>query len=125
MFRILLLSIICVWYACHPHNESRPFKEHIDFITFKEHTLILSKHAQCRMACRDISKEEIQFILDNGIVNPRKSRPAPSLDKCPTKAYEGRSPEGQQIRVIIGTCPEEPILITAIDLSKKHHCDCD
>lgn len=36
--------------------------------------LVLSNHAKCRMACREIDLEEVREILKEGRVNKQKSR---------------------------------------------------
>ena len=122
-FLYLLIYLLCT--RCNSIVQQAPLQENVDVVVYQNKPLILTRHAECRMDCRQISLEEVQYIIDNGRINPRKSKPAPSPDKCPTKAYEAWSPEGQKIRLIIGICPDEPILITAIDLGHKHQCNCD
>jgi len=81
-----------------------------------------TKHAKCRMDCRHISKEEINFIRAEGNINYRKS----DLEDqpCPTIAKEGRSKDGQMLRIVFAECDYETKVITAIDLENEYTCNC-
>ncbi len=74
------------------------------------------------MACRNISEEEVYAILQEGSVNFQKSKvhEAP----CPSYAIEGKSIDGQNIRVVFAKCDSISKVITTIDLNQKHDCDC-
>ena len=84
--------------------------------------LAYTKHALCRMACRNITEEEVKTILEEGSVNFKKSkvREIP----CPSYALEGTSKDGQNLRVIFANCDSVSKVITTIDLNQKHDCDC-
>lgn len=84
-----------------------------------------SKHARCRMGCRHISEEEVEDILQNGTVNYKKSdignRPA-----CQRKyAVEGKTHDGQRVRIIFAPCRAEVTVVTVIDLGQEWECDCN
>ncbi len=83
---------------------------------------ILTKHAKCRMNCRNIRKDEIVEILTSGYQNYRKSNM--QSKPCPTIAYEGYSSDRQKIRVISAECPSKRKIVTVIDLDKEYQCDC-
>lgn len=85
-------------------------------------TVIYTKHALCRMACRHIDKGEIQEIIDKGVINFNKSnrRGRP----CPTFALQGRTESGENIRVIFAQCPSETRVITCYNLEEEFSCDC-
>ncbi len=87
-------------------------------------TLILTKHAECRMNCRNISLEEIKYLLKFGKINYDKSN---VRDKpCGTYAVEGNSQDGQELRVVIADCDTISKIVTAIDLKLENDkCDCD
>ena len=93
-------------------------------LRYQGQPLIVTKHARCRMGCRFLDAYEVQQVLDQGRINPKKNRPAQG-DRCKSLAYEGRSPDGQLARIIVGDCEDRPILITVIDLDTKHSCSCD
>lgn len=75
------------------------------------------------MDCRSISEAEVKEILATGHVNRRKS----DLDDkpCPTEALEGRSADGQAIRVVVARCPDSDKIITVIDTGVNHDVNCD
>lgn len=82
-----------------------------------------TKHARCRMDCRQVSEAEVEEILASGHVDYTKSN---LHDKpCPTYALEGYSHEGQHLRVIFAPCREATRVVTCIDLDKKWTCNCD
>lgn len=85
--------------------------------------LTYSKHALCRMACRNISKEEIGAVLKSGSVNFKKSKVHET--PCPSYALEGRSKDGQNLRIIFAKCDSVTTVITAIDLDRKYNCKCN
>jgi hypothetical protein len=86
----------------------------------RAHPLVLTRHAQCRMACRDISRDEVTDLLSTGTWMPERTR----LDgECPSHAVEGHSADGQHIRAVYAACKDETRLVTAIDLGEDHPCD--
>ena len=85
--------------------------------------LILTKHAKCRMECRDITEDEIKEILHDGNINYIKSDI--NNEKGPTYALEGYSHEHQHLRVIFAPKKDEMVVVTCIDLDKEWHCDCN
>ncbi|WP_336516497.1 DUF4258 domain-containing protein [Pollutibacter soli] len=84
--------------------------------------LIYTRHARCRMSCRDITENEIRFILNNGIVNKSKS----DLNSKPEPKYavEGYGDNRQHLRVIFAPSTRGMVVITCIDLEKEWKCDC-
>jgi hypothetical protein len=84
--------------------------------------LIYTKHARCRMGCRHIDESEVQEILETGIVNDRKSEPAARPD--PKYALEGKTHDGQQVRIIFAPSDRGMVVVTVIDLDTDWSCDC-
>jgi hypothetical protein len=84
--------------------------------------LIYTKHARCRMGCRHIDESEVQEILETGIVNDRKSEPAARPD--PKYAVEGKTHDGQQVRIIFAPSDRGMVVVTVIDLDTDWSCDC-
>lgn len=83
-----------------------------------------TKHAICRMGCRQVTKAEVMEILAAGEINAEKSNPTDH--PCPTYALEGYSSEGQHLRVVFAPCDKENAkVITCIDLDKDWSCNCD
>jgi hypothetical protein len=93
---------------------------------WRNHRLVYTKHARCRMECREISEEEVEYILENGIINEAKSREADgeAKGKCPTYALEGKTDDGQQVRIVFGACDKITKVVTAIDINKEYTCNC-
>lgn len=83
---------------------------------------IYTKHAKCRMNCRDISEEEIAHILRYGEINISKSEPDGKPD--PKFAVDGYSNDRQHLRVIFAPSVKGMVVITCIDLEKEWKCDC-
>lgn len=93
-------------------------------LEFKGKQIVLTRHARCRMGCRHIDAFEIQEVIDQNQINYKKTKPA-KAGKCPSIAYEGTTRDQQHVRVIVGDCDRDPIIITVIDLGNKYNCTCD
>jgi Domain of unknown function (DUF4258) len=82
-----------------------------------------SKHAKCRMGCRNLDESEVVEILEKGEINLRKSNDRPN--KCPTYALEGKTHDGQQARMVFSFCgADEVTVVTVIDLDTDWQCSC-
>ncbi|MBD0333348.1 MAG: DUF4258 domain-containing protein [Chitinophagaceae bacterium] len=79
-------------------------------------------HALCKMKCRAITKENIEEIMDRGIINLNKSnrRDRP----CPTFALQQRTDDGRNLRVIFAQCRTKTRVITCYDLNNDLDCEC-
>ena len=123
--RIIFLALVALVYFVYARyteitNSKSNNKSEVVY-NYKD--LIYTKHALCRMDCREVSKEEIQQILEEGKINNNKSN---NNDKpCPTLAYEGVSDDGQHLRIVIARCETNVKVITAIDLDNEYNCYCD
>ena len=104
------------------------YQERVDEVFFENKPVIITKHAQCRMKCRYITKSEVQQIIDAGKFDEKRSDDNPSNpDHCPTHVYYGKSDEDQTIRVVIASCDDQKIakLVTVIDLDNDYECTCN
>lgn len=125
---ILLLGLIVgVYKKCNSGHTALPLRT----VTttpgdWRSHKLIYTKHARCRMACRDITEAEVEGILSTGVVNEQKSQEEneEAEGHCPTYALEGNSADGQHLRIVFGACDKTTKVITAIDLGVEHECNC-
>ncbi len=108
----------------HPQTDQRRAQFSASDLTYQGQPLIITKHARCRMGCRKLDAYEVQEVINQGQVNRSKSKPAKG-DRCKSLAYEGRSTDGPQARIVVGECKDRPILITVIDLDNKYNCFCD
>jgi len=84
--------------------------------------LVYSKHAECRMQCRHISKAEVQEIMRDGTINYKKSDISNS--RCPRYALEGRTKDDQRVRIVYAQCNESTTVVTVIDLGQDWTCHC-
>lgn len=84
--------------------------------------LQFTKHALCRMDCRHISPEDIEEIMEKGIINLNKSnrndRP------CPTYVMQGNTSDGENLRVIFAQCDRETKVVTCYNLKQDFECHC-
>jgi len=119
IFSALLFVVILGITFFQNQKKKSSFK---NFESNENKSIYYTKHAKCRMKCRYISKSEINFIREEGNINYRKSD---MEDKpCPTIAKEGRTEDGQMVRIVFAECERETKVITAIDLETDHKCDC-
>lgn len=114
---VMLLVISFAWYA-----KDNPKKASNNKGIESKRELIYTKHALCRMNCREISKQDVNLVFKNGELNQFKSKPN---DKpCPTFAYESKDDEGDNLRVVVAYCEKVSKLVTVINLDKKFNCNC-
>lgn len=93
-------------------------------LTYRKKPVVLTKHAKCRMECRHIDASEIQDMLNNGKINPRKSGQSKDESTCPTVALEGKTHDNQTVRIIVAECSDKAKIVTVIDLKNDFKCDC-
>jgi hypothetical protein len=84
--------------------------------------LILTKHAKCRMDCRNITEQEIKEIIHGGNVNYSKSSKGGKGDD--TYAIEGYSTEQQHLRIVVAPESDGLVVVTCIDLDNDWSCNC-
>ncbi len=123
VFGVLLGSIIMYFFVFKNRNVYKSPSEVIHGKLQSQH-LEYSKHALCRMKCRNISESEVKEILLNGEVNYSKSQ---VHDKpCPSYALEGKTSDGQTVRIVFAECDAVTKVITAIDLGLANDsCNCE
>lgn len=118
---LILIAVALYWYlqqgAKAPVEPSRPGQEE------QIGELRFSRHARCRMDCRHIDESEVREILQKGTINYAKSEPEARPD--PKYAYEGRTHDGQQVRIIIAKAPAKWVVVTVIDLKQEWQCACE
>lgn len=74
------------------------------------------------MACRKIDETEVAEILQKGRINYRKSEPAGRPD--PKYAFEGRTHDGQNVRIVFARSKRGLVVVTVIDLDTDWQCNC-
>ncbi len=85
-------------------------------------TIVYSRHARCRMDCRHIDESEVKEILATGIVNNNKIEHS---DKGATYPLEGKTHDGQHVRIVFAPHENEVVVVTVIDLDTDWKCDCN
>lgn len=115
---VVLVIAVIYFLQSAPNNNTAPE-------TFRDfHELVYTKHARCRMDCRDINEREIKEIIADGKLNRAKSG-YDKKHKNQTYALEGYSYQKQHIRVVVTPKSDDLLVITVIDLDKDWACDCD
>jgi len=83
--------------------------------------LIYSKHARCRMACRQIDESEVKEILEKGTINYNKIEEGPRGKSYP---LEGVTHDNQRVRIVFAPKDDGLVVVTCIDLDRDWVCDC-
>jgi hypothetical protein len=82
-----------------------------------------SRHAKCRMDCRKIDESEVKEILESGVINFDKDK---VTEKGVTYPLEGKTHDGQNVRIVFAPKQNEVVVVTAIDLDTDWPCgDCN
>ena len=112
---VLLLLAIFLFKRWHEPVPKEAFDRHPDHLSY-------TKHALCRMDCRRISREDIAEIMEKGIINLNKSD---RRDKpCPTYALQGKTRDGERLRIIFAQCDKETKVVTCYNLDEEFECHC-
>lgn len=112
---VIILLAIFIFRRWQEPQRSEAFDREPDKLSY-------TKHARCRMDCRQISKEDIDEIMKKGIINFNKSD---RFDRpCPTYALQGITSDGESIRVIFAQCNTETKVVTAYNLKQDFDCYC-
>ncbi|HRF26309.1 MAG TPA: DUF4258 domain-containing protein [Ferruginibacter sp.] len=84
--------------------------------------LIFSKHARCRMGCRQIDEQEVREIIASGRINADKVEDSRKGISIP---LEGVTRDGQRVRIVVAPKKnKEMVLVTVIDLDTEWACAC-
>ena len=85
--------------------------------------LFYTKHAKCRMKCRQITQKEVKDILEKGTINYKKT----NLDdpRGPSYAVEGYTSDRQHVRIIFAPKEKHITVVTVIDLEVEYECSCN
>lgn len=83
--------------------------------------ILYSKHARCRMQCRNIDETEVKEILEKGVINYNKME-----DDARGKTFplEGVTHDNQHVRIIFAPKDDGLLVVTCIDLDRDWSCDC-
>lgn len=113
-----IIIILLLFFFLKRYHEPRP-KEIFDRNPVQ---LTFTRHARCRMQCRQIDSAEIREVMAKGIIllnrSNRQARP------CPEIAVQARTATNEYIRVIFAQCRQETRVITCYNLEVNYPCDC-
>ncbi len=119
---LIILAILAILYFFFGKNNTNTSIDRREK-AFRHNEIKLTNHAQCRMDCRQIDESEVKDILAKGAINYSKSD---LKDKpCPTYALEGITRDNQRVRLVVGDCNNEAVIITVIDLDHEFECACE
>jgi hypothetical protein len=111
LLAVTVLSLI-LWYQLPTSERNQPPAPEQTESTFNRNLrpLIYTKHARCRMGCRQIDAKEVEDILEKGSINFEKSEPRGKPD--PKYALEGVTKDNQQVRIIFAASAKGMAVIT-------------
>ncbi|MGB4845733.1 MAG: DUF4258 domain-containing protein [Ferruginibacter sp.] len=96
-------------------------KDEVEGFNRNSSNLIFSKHAKCRMDCRNIDESEVREILKNGAINHKKIQ---SDKRGMTYPVEGYTHDKQYVRIVFAPKDDGLVVVTVIDLDTDWKCDC-
>ncbi len=129
LIALLAAVLLFVWVKKNQRGES-PFERNRtekattsggDFDRSISH-IVYSRHARCRMDCRMIDESEVKEILEKGTINKSKIE---TSSKGTSYPLEGRTHDGQQVRIVFAPKEDKLVVVTVIDLEKEYECDCN
>ena len=112
---LLMLSLAIIKWRHEPQS-SEAFDRNPTLLT-------LSKKALCRMACLQITKSEVEVIMQKGVIHLNESNKKSS--PCPTFALQARIKSGQYIRVIFAQCIDRTTVLNCVNLEDSKECFCN
>ncbi len=82
---------------------------------YRPHQLKITKHAQCRMDCRQISTATVHQVFEKGTIICQKSDPAQRKF-----LFEGFDRHGHRIHIVIADNQSHYSLVTVINKDQPH-----
>ncbi|HSB91891.1 MAG TPA: DUF4258 domain-containing protein [Flavitalea sp.] len=109
------------------HRQDQPVKGKLQSpvsgsLNRDKNRLTYTRHARCRMACRQVDSSEVIEILEHGSINYKKTDTTGSRD--PKFALEGQTDDGQHVRIVFAMAGAKTVVVTVIDLDQNYECDC-
>jgi hypothetical protein len=115
MFFVVLLLVVFIyrrWQEPRRHELFDRTPKHLSY----------TKHALCRMDCRHISREDVEEIMEQGVINLNRSNR--NARPCPTFALQGETKDSEHLRIVFAQCEEETRVVTCINLDEDFECHC-
>lgn len=120
--RLSLLTLIAIIWISLLYQQ--PTEEPVGEVRVRisNPKLIYTKHALCRMECRQITESDIIETISHGKINYKKSDS--EAQPCPVVAYEKQLKVHDNLRIVLAKCAGGSKVITAIKLGQEFKCDC-
>ncbi len=115
LFLVLAILALAIRRMVHEPQAKEAFERHPAHLSY-------TLHAVCRMGCREISKSDIDEVMQRGIINLGRSNR--NDQPCPTYALQGTTSDGENLRVIFAQCDGETKVVTCYNLQQDFQCDC-
>ena len=127
---LIAAVLLFIWVKQHQRGDSKAPQKNVRTVIEAETggfnrgiaRLVYSKHAQCRMNCRQIDSTEVKDILANGTLNESKIEDS---DKGRSYPLEGFTKDKQHVRIVFAPHQDEIVVVTVIDLDKEWQCNCN
>lgn len=111
---LLIIVVAIIKWRFYDHHQKELFNRHT--------TIIYTDYALCVMQCRNITKNDINFLMQHGVIN--LSRSNNKNTSCPTYALQGYTHKGDYLRVLFEQCFSKTLLLTCYNLKKETVCNC-
>lgn len=127
LLALVAAALFYYWVKNNQRGETTNVKNNdnitIDAFPFSRDTsnLIYSKHARCRMGCRQIDDFEVKEILLTGKLDESRIQES---NQGVTYPLEGLTRDKQYVRVVFAPKKKETVVVTVIDLETEWPCDC-
>ncbi|MDO9372764.1 MAG: DUF4258 domain-containing protein [Ferruginibacter sp.] len=128
-YLVLLLAALLLYYvkknqrgASVPQRSEVTIPAETELPFSRTGKIIYSKHARCRMGCRQIDESEVEEILQTGQLNEAKIE---EDQRGKTYPLEGMTHDRQRVRIVFAPKQAELVVVTVIDLEKDWSCNCN
>lgn len=117
----LMVLVALILRNCNDQTKTNNDKR-VDEVRFSRNVaeLYFTKHARCKMECRNITQKEVREILAKGTINYNKSNLQSS--RGAEYALEGITSDRQHVRIIFSPKLKHMTVVTVIDLDKDWEC---
>jgi hypothetical protein len=119
LFTLFFVLLVLAVFVVRSYREPRgrePFDRSPDNLSYTGQVL-------ARMTCDGISKDDVEEVMENGVINlgkgNRRARP------CPSFALQGTTEDGEYIRVLFSQCAGETKVLECYSLRKKTAYPCN
>ena len=122
---LILAALLFFWIKKNQRGtDHSEFNKEINAEPFQRDTktITYSRHARCRMKCRNIDESEVKEILLNGKINYNKVE---EDQQGKTYPLEGITHDRQHVRLVVAPKDNNLVVVTVVDLDKEWRCDCN